>query len=1052
MYAQGTKTVTGTVTDENGEQLIGVSVIATGTSSGGVTDVNGFFQFSVPQSVTNLNLKYLGMKDLTVPIQSGSMRIMMTAENQIIDEVIVVAYGTVKRSDFTGAAATLGQRELSKRPLTNVSSAIEGNVSGVQTTSSLGQPGESASLRIRGFGSVNASNAPLYVVDGAIYNGSVSSLNPNDIETITVLKDGASTALYGSSAGNGVVLITTKKGTKMNQAEVNLVVRQGWSERAFADYKRVGVYDYFPLQWQMRKNAYITSGLTPEAAAQKASAEMVSTLKYNPFVGVADDAIVGVDGLLNPNANQLKWGDDLDWEDAAYGKGHRQEYNLSFNSKSEKTSTFASVNYTKDQGYMLKTDLERYSGRLNYTITPVKWFASGLNLSIARSLSNYSTSNSDSNSSYSNLSRFVRVMAPIYPVHKHDLETGAYLDEYGNATTDPSKYMYDYAGARLSSAGRDAIAETTMNMRNYSRFATNGRGFVTLKPVEGLEMTANYALENTDYRRKVYENTEVGDGAPAGRFNNMSTRSLTQTLNQLVNYKKSFDLHNIDVLVGHESFAYKYEYLYAMKTDEIIKDIYDFPNFVNTSSLNSYTDTYNKEGYLARINYDYDHRYYLSASYRKDGSSRFSKENRWGDFYSIGASWRINNEAFLNEIEWLNNLKLRASYGETGSDAVLRNSSDSYYPYQTFYDLGENNSTEAGAYFLNVSNRDLKWETQVTYDVAVEFGIFKKLSGTIEWFTKASKDLLFDVNSPTSTGVSSVTRNIGRVENKGLEVGLRYDFLNTKDWKAYVGLNATYLKNKITRLPDDMKENGKISDSKKLMEGYSMYDFWLRQWYGVNPDNGDGLFYLDTEAYNEDDKTLTTAVKNTVVEIDGKQLTNSYNYAKFDWSGSSIPDIYGGFSLGGSYKSFSIDAVFSYALGHKILDYNNYGALMGYSTYGHALHEDTKLAWKNPGDITNVPRMDFTSAYNTNISTSYSTRWLRDGDFLNFRSLVISYSLPKNLINKADLKNVEISLSGENLFLLKSIQGMNPQGYYSGLNYNDYTTARTFSVNLNLSF
>ncbi|GHT13202.1 SusC/RagA family TonB-linked outer membrane protein [Bacteroidia bacterium] len=1044
-FAQ-TKTVQGVVIDEGGEQLLGVNVYIPGTSFGTTTNVNGEFQLAVPQSATALSFKFLGMNDLTVPIKAGIMQIVMTSNDQNLDEIIVVAYGTAKKSSFTGSAGAITSKSFESRPLSNITNAIEGNISGVQTTSAQGQPGEDANLRIRGFGSVNASNTPLYIVDGAVYNGSISSLNSNDIESVTILKDAISTALYGSSAGNGVVLITTKKGT--DAAGVNLKISQGWSTRAYKDYATVDVWDYFPLQWQMRKNAYITAGRDAATAASMASGEMVSTLKYNPFLGIADGDIVLTDGTLNPAATKLKWGDDLSWEDAAYGKGYRQEYTLGLNSKSEKSDSYASIGYLSEKGYMLKTDFERYSGRLNYNIYPLKWFKSGINISSARSLSNYSTANSDNNSSYNNLSRFVRYMAPIYPVHKHDLTTGAYLDKNGNPTTIPSEYVYDYEGARLSSNGRDGIAETELNSRKYVRFNTIGRTYVTISPINGLEITANYALENNDYRRKVYENKFVGDGtAGPGRLSNLSSRTLTQTFNQLATYQKSFNNHSIKILAGHENYSYQYEYFYAMKVHEVVDNLYDFENFTDINSLTSYTNNYKKEGYLANFDYDYANRYYLSASYRRDGSSRFHKDYRWGNFYAIGGSWRISEESFINSIEWINNLKLRASYGETGNDDL-----NSYYPYQTLYDLGENNSSEPGAYFTTLSNPKLKWETQVSSDVALEFGLFKRLTGSVELFQKASRDLLFNVATPTSTGVSSIARNIGKVKNKGVEIDLDYNIVRTQDWSASIGFNATFLKSQITRLPDDLRENGYITGSKKYMEGHSIYDFWLRQWWGVNPKNGDGLFYLDTDAYNDEKQTLTSTVKATIVEIDGQTLTNSYTYAKFDYSGSSIPKVYGGIKFNLGYKSFRLDGVLSYATGGKILNYNDYSSLMSTGSYGNAMHVDLKKAWQKEGDITSVPRLDFTAAHNSNIGTSYSTRWLQSGDYLNFRSIVFTYSVPRNLLQKIQLKGADFSVSAENLFSLRSQQGLDAQSYFSGVTYNDYTPARVITLGLNLTF
>ncbi|MBQ7441658.1 MAG: TonB-dependent receptor [Prevotella sp.] len=1040
-------TVKGTVvTYEDNEPIIGASIQVVGaTNIGTITDMNGQFTLEVPAGKTTLKITYVGMEPLEVAVSSKPLRIQLRNDAQNLDEVIVVAYGTAKKSSFTGSASTVGSQSIEKRPITNVASALEGNATGIQVTSSTGQPGDSPSVRIRGFGSVNASNSPLYVVDGAIYNGSIGDLNPSDIESMTVLKDAASTSLYGSSAGNGVILITTKKGKSTAGTGVSLDIKQGWSNRAYKDYAKVGVRDYYPLQWQMLKNAYVATGKSESDACQLATSELGSTLRgYNIFKGVADDAIVGIDGKLNPSASQLKWGDDLDWEDAAFKTGYRQEYNLSYNTKTEKSDAYASIGYLKDNGYMIQTDFERYTGRVNYHVYPTKWFKGGLNIGVNRTISNYSTSTADNTSSYSNLTRYIRGMAPIYPIHKHDLATGAYLDSEGNPTTDPSKYVYDYDGDRLSSPGRDAIAETELNTREYTRNAYTGRTYVTISPLDGLDITVNYSINNSDYRRKVYENPYVGDGtAGPGRLNITSSRSNTQTFNQLINYTKAFGDHHLEALLGHENYSYKYEYLYGMKTEETMKDLYEFGNFVNISSLSSYTDSYKKEGYFGRLNYDFANKYYLTVSYRRDGSSRFSKDNRWGNFWSFGASWRISEENFMKNVKWIDNLKIRASYGETGNDAILDSDGDpDYYPYQTLYGMGYKNYNEAGAYFTMVANPNLKWETQVSTDFALEFGLFDRLSGTIEYFRKASRDLLFDVSQPLSTGVSSVIQNVGKVTNSGVEISLDYKILKEKNYGLSVGANVTFLKNELTKLPDTMKD-GYVTGSKKWLEGESMYEFWLRQWYGVDPETGDGLWIADPEKYEEG--------KATFLSRDGKQLTNDYSNAKFDFSGHSNPNMYGGFNLSAYYKGFDFAAVFSYQLGGKLLDYG-YQDMMGTGSYGEAMSPDLLNAWQKPGDITDVPRIDATAAHNTNISTSYSTRWLTSSDYLNLRSITIGYQLPKQILNYVAVKSARLSFAAENLFMLKARQGLNPMAQYNGLVYNEYMPSRNFTFALNVSF
>jgi len=1050
MVAQNIRVTGVVVGQEDGEPVIGASIMVKGTTLGTITNYDGEFTLEADRNA-RLIVSYVGMVTQELPVQAN-MRISLQSDTQALDEVIVVAYGTQKKSSFTGSAAAIGSESFEKRPLTNISSALEGNAPGIQVTSAHGQPGESPEIRIRGFGSVNASNDPLYVLDGSVYNGDISDINPADIESMTILKDANSTALYGSSAGNGVVLITTKKGSGSGSG-VNLSITQGWSKRAYSDYDRVDVWGYYPLQWEMMKNANITSGQDAATAAANASANIVSTLKYNPFAGIADGDVVGTDGRLNSNATKLKWGDDLDWQDAAYKTGYRQEYNLSYNTRTDNSDTYASIGYLNDEGYMLKTNYERYTGRINYNINPVDWFKAGVNVSVNRVISNQANADEDSSNSYNNLARFVRNMAPIYPIHKHDKETGAYLDANDNPTTNPSEYVYDYGGGRLSDSGRDGIAETEFNKRNLERNSQVARTYINIMPIEGLSIQANYGIENRDQRRKIYENPYVGDGtAGPGRLTYYSTRTQSQTFNQLISYDKSFGLHNFNILVGHENQSYKYEYLDGYKLQETVGGIYEFANFANTARLNSYTHQYTKEGYLGRINYDYADKYYASASFRRDGSSRFHKDNRWGTFYSVGASWRISQEDFMKEYSWLDNLKLRASYGETGNDALLDADEDPvYYPYQTLYKLGKKNGDEAGVYFTTIANPDLKWETQIAYDVAIEFGVLSKLRGTIEYFRKDAKDLLFFVAQPSSTGVTTIAQNVGKMINEGFELELYYNVFRTKDWSASIGLNATFLKNKMTDLPQSMKENGYVTGTKKWMEGKSMYEFWLRQWYGVNPATGDGLYYLDTEAYNDADGTITTGIRNSLVEIDGKQLTNNYVYAKYDFSGTSNPDVTGGFNFDVSYKRFNLSAIFSYQLGGKILD-TSYAGLMSMSEYGVAKHTDLKDAWKKEGDITSVPRIDKNGTHATNIGQTVSTRWLTSSDYLNFRSLVVGYDLPKSILSKVSFKSARISLSAENLFMLKARQGLNPMANFKGLTYNEYMPSRNYSIGLNVSF
>lgn len=1043
MVAQQMKVTGVVINEDDGEPVIGASIVVKGTTIGTITDLDGKFELEVEHNA-KLIISYVGLRTQETTAQRD-MKVTLSSDSQQLDDVIVVAYGTAKRSSFTGSAGVVGTKDLDMRPLTNATSALEGTVSGVQIGANDGQPGKSPSIRIRGFGSINASNAPLYVVDGSVYNGEIADINPNDIESMSILKDAASTSLYGSSAGNGVVLITTKQ-AKNDDTQVTFSTSQGISSRGIKEYDRIGTMDYYPLQWEMLRNQYMSANKmsTAEASAE-ASAKIYSMLMYNPFKGVANDQIVGTDGKLNPAATQLLWGDDMDWNEAMERTGYRGEYNLSYSTKGKKSDTYVSLGYLKDNGYVIKSDFERYSARTNVNVYPVKWFKSGLNIAASRSKSKVANTE-DNSGGYSNHFMFARTIGPIYPIHKHDPETGEYLlDNLGQA-------QYDYDGVRPGAAysGRHVVAETKWNDDEFVRDVMNGRAYLEFNIYEGLKATLNGGLETSNYRNSGYDNKLVGDGSPSGRFNLTNTRRTTTTFNQLINYNKSFGDHNFDILLGHESYAYKYQYNYTMRQGQVMDGLMELGNFTTINSAYSYTDEYKKEGYFARINYDFMDKYYLSASYRRDGSSRFHKDNRWGNFWSFGASWRIDQENFMQALEWVNSLKLRASYGQTGNDRVLTTSgNNNYYPYQTLYDLNRNNALEAGILFNSFGNGALKWETQVSSDVAIEFGLFDKLTGSIEYFNKQSKDLLFNVPLPLSsgavdyTGTASICKNIGKVNNSGVEIALDYRILKTHDWTWNLGVNATFIKNTVKSLPQ--KEI--VSGTKKIMEGKSIYEFWLKEYMGVDPSDGAALYRFDDTVDENGNETQTWDEEDCRI-VNGEKVTTNQNKAKFHYAGSAIPKVYGGFNTQVKFKSFELSAVFSYGLGGKVYN-SSYQALMSVDKYGAAMHTDIVNRWQNPGDQTDVPRLDASKSADFN---AQSDRWLLNANYLSMKSLTFAYTLPKALTSKIDMKNVRVSLSGENLFILSAKKGMDPQQQFSGVVNNAHVPARSFTFGLNVTF
>ncbi|HYK77221.1 MAG TPA: SusC/RagA family TonB-linked outer membrane protein, partial [Daejeonella sp.] len=924
----------------------------------------------------------------------------------------------------------IGEKDLNQRPITNLSNALAGVAPGIQTNAGSGQPGAGATVRIRGFGSINASNDPLYVVDGVPYSGSIANLNVDDIASMTILKDASSAALYGARAANGVILITTKTGKKGND-QLQFRAIQGISSRGVEEYDRVNAFEYYPLMWEAYRNS-LAYGATPTPMATAnavATAGIKGLLGYNPFT-VANNEIVGADGKINPTAKLLY--SDFDWIKPLSRVGKRGDYSMTYSGGNDKSDHYLSLGYLDDNGFLSKTDYNRFTGRLKVNTNPVKWFKTGFNLSSTITKSNQASDGSSTG--YVNPFYFARNIGPIYPVYAIDPSTGQYiLDANGQKIYDLGNMAALGLPNRASggSPGRHVVQETMMNDNLFKRNVLSGRTFGEITFLKDFKFTANASVDVTNQASSTYENKLVGDGAPTGRARKTNTTTTSFNLQQLLNYNKAFDKHSIEVLAGHEYYDYQYNYLTGSRNSQILDNNTELGNFTTTASLNSYTDRYRVEGYLSKLNYSYNDRYFLSGYIRRDGSSKFSPEIRWGNFIGAGAGWVISKESFMQNMNALDHLKLRTSYGQVGNDGL-----SGYYLYQSLYDLGFNNGSEPGFLQASLATPQLEWESNNSADIGLEFAMFKnRLSGTFEVFDRRSQNLLFNVPLPLSSGLLNVNKNIGTMYNKGVEIQLNGDVLKTKDFNWNANLNITKIKNKITKMPEETPEVQ--SGTKKLSVGNSLYEYYLRQWYGVDPADGAALYYA-TEAAN-------TEIRN----IDGKKLTTNINNAMYAYSGTAIPDFYGSFTNTFTYKKVSLSFLFNYQVGGKTYD-SNYASLMSNGSYGGAMHVDALNRWQNPGDITSVPRMDVSKGTNFNAGTS--TRWLIDASYLNLRSASLNYTLPKSWVSKASLKNASIYASGENLLIISKRKGMDPTQSFTGVTSNAYMPSRVISIGVNAAF
>ena len=1034
-YAQE-KTVTGTVIGPDGIPLPGVNVIIKGASNRGTqTDFDGVYSLSAKPEET-LVFSFVGFINQEKKVGTLSkVDIVLAESTESLDEVIVVAYGTTTRGEVTGSVSTVAGDAIENRPLTNVISALEGTASGVQIATSSGQPGSAPSIRIRGFGSVNSSQEPLYVVDGVIYSGSFASLNSNDIESFTVLKDAASTAIYGSQGANGVVVITTKKGKK-GKDQISLEVSQGMATRSIPEYDRVNASQYYELMWEAYRNSLAFRNSNPLSTADaniKASQDIAGLLGYNPF-NVSNDQIVLNDGSINPNAS-LKYPDDLSWQDALERTGIIQNLNFSYQGGTEKTDYFASLSYLDQSANVINSDFERITGRINLNSKLKDWFKTGFNITGATSTSNQAVDGTTSSSSFVNPFRFSRFIGPIYPVYLHDATTGDYiLDDAGNRIYDTGDYTeIRPAGA---SPGRHAIQENLLNIDKDDRFAINARTYAEFYFLNDFTFTFNAGIDKNFYENESYDNKIVGDGAPDGRASRTTQTTTVITYNQLLNWNKSFGNHNITALLGHESLDYDLKYLYGFRQNQVVDGNTELINFATTVDLESFSREYGKEGYFSRLNYNYDNRYFVAGSYRRDGSSRFADDARWGNFYSYSGAWRLDQENFLKGQDWINFLKLRASYGQVGNDSNLSNASLSFYASQSLLGLGNNNAGEPGILISAPGNEFLEWETQKQTDLGLDFGfIDNRISGSFAYYKKVTDGLIFDVPLSVSSGLDSYPANIGNMFNRGLELDLNLALVRNENFNWNLNINASTIHNEFTELPQEEIING----TKKYVVGGSIFDYWLREYYGVDPADGSALYVFDPE--------LGTATDADVRTVNGDLVTTNQNKALYNSTATALPDLFGSFTSTWNYKGIELRALFTYSIGGDTYD-TNLAGLLHSGSYGSALSTRILDRWQQPGDITDIPRLD------TDQRTAFeaaSDRYLVSSTFLGLRQVSLSYQLPSELIDRIGLTNAKIYLNGENLHFWTSVDGLDVGQNFNGTTQNRFAPSRTISLGFNLS-
>lgn len=1029
--AQATSTVTGQVLDDLGEGIPGVSVQVKGTHTGAITDVDGNFSLQLPEGHDVLVIKSSGFESQEVKVSNPgqALSIKMNPTKSSIGEISVYGQKIDPRTN-TGSVTTITEKDIDKKPITNIVKALDG-VAGIQVTSGGGQPGSDPQMQVRGFGSLSASGSPLIVVDGVIYNGSYSSINPSDVASMSLLKDATASSLYGARGANGVLLITMKKGKKSDKPQINIDAQNGFVSNALPQMETLNQEEYYKAVFMMVRDFYSNNNtLSPGAPLtdqmQKTYWSILGGEGYNSYNVPAEQLLNWTTGELNPNATLLY---DEPWLPELQRTGFRQVYNVSTANGSDNSNYFFSLGYNNDQGIVKYSNYERVTSRLSVDANITSWLKTGLNI--------YGTYEDQRHfvgdeNAYINPFFTAQMIAPIYPVHLHDNE--------GNLVYGPDgEPLYDmginpqYNQQRTMTPGTNIVAALQDDDRTSKNYSFRGITYLEGKFLKDFTARVDYTLEYYGQTGNTYQNMLFGDGAPtAGRVNQSSLSQTDYTFRQRLVWEPSFGPfasgdHSLQMTLAHENYLLDNHVISFRRTgftDPIFRQ--GAAAAVNEGS-NSYTDQLATESFLAVARYDFHKKYFLSASIRRDGSSRFSPEARWGNFWSAGAGWMISQENFMSGTSnWLSELKLKLSYGVQGNENLGSN----YYAWMPSY-FFRPNASAPGYLFNTYGNPELHWEGSYMFDAGFDFGLLNgRITGSLDYFDKGSNDLLFVRPFAPSVGIGAMSDNVGSMKNTGLELVVNADIVRTRDFTWNAQLNLQHFKNTITemqRSDSDAIYPGGITIMKK---GVSRYTYFMPKFAGVDSKEGNELWYLADGS--------TTSDYNEASLPENKQIL-----------GTAMRDLEGSLINTFTYKQVSLSFQLNFGIGGKFYD-ANYARLMqpDNALSGQNWSPDILDSWtpENPDAI--LPRMGWGDP---NIGRP-SDRFLMDASFLKIQNVNLSYTLPERWLKAANFTSASIFVAADNVYLLTARKGVDVQANFLGMSSLSYYPYRTvmFGVKLGL--
>lgn len=1156
--------VSGKVTDEAGEPCVGANVLIKGTTTGTMTDLDGNYSLTDVRKGAILVFSSIGYTSQEVRLGSSSVvNVVLKSDADFLNEVVIVGYGTAKRKDLTGSLTQIDNKLIASQNSSSATKALEGAVPGIVYASVDGQPGNDAGLRVRGLGSTNvgASNA-LVIIDGVPAQGDnpLSNMNQEDIASITVLKDAASTAIYGSRGANGVILVTTKKGDS-GRTKISFQARAGWN--TVGSYKvgqvdnAAGIYEYL---WQSIYNSYRygVNGAGPalnketgeyytnignpnvshDAAAEFASQHLFNYIGLNDSFGrnmlgnymaynvpgatytpdgtgssasstMTGAYLVGTDGKINPNASLLY---DDTYADALLKTGFRQQYDLSASGGSDKEDHYLSLGYLTDPSYVPNSRFERITGRANINVNLFKWLKVGANVGYTRSRTNYqgtywAARNSGSNQG--NITRYVNGHTPIVPFYAHDAEGNYIYDKNGDKVRN---YLYNSTYSPLGQTGNnygstDIMYAMDNDIREDLTSTLNTRTYIEIPFLDHFTFRTDFAYDKINRTTTVYYNGTTGRAASIGgyfgkRMNDIEVMNLQHRLT----YNQDFGKHHVDAMALFEDSDWEQQTVNWGSADEFIPGFLAAGNFVGRyyGAGSAPTPGYGHDiermrSWLGRANYIFADKYYVSGSVRRDGSSKFRKENRWGTFWSVGAGWRFTEESFMQDLRdsWLNNGKLRASYGVIGNqNGIGRYQTYRTWGYSTTYQTTNNGTGRptGDSYKLSMGglvNTQLTWEETKTFDVGLDLTLFNRIDLTFDWYNRVTGNSQF--NQPVSylaMGQTTLPRNIAELTNRGIELDINADIIRTKDIRWNVAFNITHYTTKLTDLPDDAipahaeglpdgtwednqgswaSAGGSQQNANVYLRGIGRdwFNLYMYKYAGIDQNSGLPMyFHRVTEADHAAGKYKDTEVGGSV------KTTNYANASKYE-VGSAIPTFQGGFNTSFSYKNFYVNAQFAYQIGGKFFS-RNYAEYL-YNVVDAQMYrmmfvsKDVKgNTWTPNNTGAGFPMQWYPAGDNSYFSGtsanggnwSFTDESLFSASYLRLKNLTLGYNVSKSLLNKLRIdkvvSNIKVFASSDNLFILSAAKAIDPTMSASG-GYNDvdsytFPNMRTYTIGINLDF